>query len=359
MKKQIIFISQCITLCFAIHANAQTSGTTAGTTSATTAGTTTNNILSEFNITLESSEDAMTIENCIDLLEEEMRLYGEYKGVALAGTSYRLKLVATTKSSLCTDDQMPDSCNKPTLNDDGDCFCFAEVQNGTKLDVSFRPKDIPLIGENACEEIGSSKQIYFHVLYKADNPPVSVIGVQNAQEKKSTSIKFPVDLEPPITPPTAPTVKPGENALIITFDEVLDSTKYEICVKPSDETVVLPEIDTENNPLAGYTKEVMREGFSNCKTTTTVDEYRFENLENYVDYDIVYASYDDVENRSPNSPISVGHPVEVQDFAEVYGRNAYGGGGEMGGCQSSYAPYSALLMILVLGLYRRSRKHAI
>ena len=28
-------------------------------------------------------------------------------------------------------------------------------------------------------------------------------------------------------------------------------------------------------------KEVMREGFSNCKTTTTVDEYRFENLENY------------------------------------------------------------------------------
>jgi hypothetical protein len=350
---QLILLTSLLS--FSSQIWAQTSGTAAGTT---TAGTTATNLLSEFSISLESSEDAISIENCVDILEEEMRLYGEYKGVALAGTTYRLKLVATTKSSLCTDSEMPDSCTKPTLNDNGDCYCFGEVQNANKLDAIFRPKDIPLIGEAICNEVGASKQIYFHVLYKADNPPVSVIGVtQSAQEKKSSSITFPVDLEPPVAPTISPVVKPGENALVIDFEEVLDSVKYEICVKASDEPKEEIEIDTEDNPLAGYTSKVMREGFSNCKTTTVIDSYRFENLENYVDYDVVYASYDEVGNRSPNSPISVGHPVEVQDFAEVYAQNAYGGGGETGGCQSHIAPYSILMLIVFFGLNRRGKRH--
>ena len=152
---QLILLTSLLS--FSSQIWAQTSGTT------TTAGTTATNLLSEFSISLESSEDAISIENCVDILEEEMRLYGEYKGVALAGTTYRLKLVATTKSSLCTDSEMPDSCTKPTLNDNGDCYCFGEVQNTNKLDAIFRPKDIPLIGESICNEVGVSKQIYFHL----------------------------------------------------------------------------------------------------------------------------------------------------------------------------------------------------
>jgi hypothetical protein len=172
------------------------------------------------------------------------------------------------------------------------------------------------------------------------------------------------DLDPPAPLASKPVVRAAENALIVTLDttdrSVGDVTAHDICVRRLSGT---PIDQTENGEVDYADLDGLRAGFTadSCKRTERLksDEYRYDDLENDVQYAIVVATYDAAGNRSVNSELVTATPASLLDFAELYSERLGGAEGETGGCSAANAQGSPLLVILmIIGLIglRKERK---
>ncbi len=278
-------------------------------------------------LTLTPGDVSLNTDSCSSLAEsEEFSLNGSYNNPSIL-VSYTVRLIATTGSS-CNHE---DVCDESPL-DEGGCSCLKEVSNASTISTTFTVNDL---FDDPCVE-GEEQTINFFLHY-AESEADPLIGL-NPIEEESQAVKLSVDLNPPSAPDEAPSVTPAEEALVINAPEVGgDAIKYEACV---------------------WADSSSREE-AICREIMGGSGDRFEGLENDIIYNVIYRVYDDVNNRSGDSPISQGTPASVLDFAEVYSGEY--GGGERGGCEQRGVA-SASWIVLFLALLsvisrRRSLSH--
>ena len=297
------------------------------TTPSTTVDTLTSLSLSPVNTLI-------NIDNCEEIsADENFTLSGEYNQPSQL-IDYHVRLIATTGSS-CTHE---DVCNLNKL-DTGGCSCLREVSGTSSISTTFKVQDL---FDEPCI-LGEEKTVSFFLHYTETEADLLLGG--NPVEQESAAVKLSIDLNAPVDPSEAPAVTSAEEALVITVSDVGgDAVRYEACLR---------ETGSSTSPT---------EGFDRCRDVTPGEGYRFEGLTNEIEYEVVYAVYDDTENRSGLSPLNVGTPIGVLDFAEVYS-DLYPGG-ERGGCEAhprskrdalAFSPLFGVALFLGFALYLRRR----
>lgn len=285
-------------------------------------------------LTLTPADKPLSIDTCAARAEEqEYTLSGQYKSPSPT-ISYTVRLIATTGSS-CSHE---DACNDTAL-DTGSCSCLKELTGSGSISTTFKVRDL---FDEPC--VADEERVVSFFLHYAESDFNPLLGSAVIQEE-SAAVKLSVDLLAPSAPAEAPVVSGAEEALRVTVAEVGgDATSYEVCVRE-----------------AGYDAP-----FSNCKSVEAGAAFRFEGLTNDTLYDVIYAAYDEVGNRSAESPIAQGTPASVLDFAEVY--SGLYPGGEEGGCDASAregaAPLAPLALIsaatlALIALRRRAAARAL
>ena len=223
-------------------------------------------------------------------------------------------------------------------DDDGElCGCHAQ---GTMQSFSFQLDELSGVGDICGADGPDSISFVGEVVYLADGDASELV----YQGTEAVTIVF--DRVRPGRPEAPPRLSPVEAALLVRADTVTDAARYEVCVRPYDGTTGL-------SPATG-TNEELRGSFATatCRSTETIggDGYRFSGLQNYVNYEVIYAAIDEAGNRGPNSASEVATPVPQLDFAELYNSRLGGQKGEEGGCSTapgrSPGPGSTLLFIL-------------
>ncbi|MEE2644998.1 MAG: MXAN_2562 family outer membrane beta-barrel protein, partial [Myxococcota bacterium] len=226
--------------------------------------------------------------------------------------------------------------------------------------ASFRLSALELFSSEELCIPGQNDTVRFFLLYRSPD-------LTGTLYQQSEPLELPIDLVPPSAPSKAPTVVPAEEALEVSFSTSDEAESHEVCARPfsgesADEETPAGEdagVGEEEEPLT--TDRARGDYKSNqCRAVSSgSNSLRFDDLRNDTTYEVIYARIDSAGNRSANSPVALGSPAEVKDFAEAYGDNAYGGGLERGGCQStSGEPTLVLLLIFfALALGRRSRTH--
>jgi hypothetical protein len=274
-------------------------------------------------ISISPSDVSLNVDTCDQrAAEQEFTLSGTYNNPSFT-VGYTTRLIATTGTS-CSHE---DVCNQSGL-DDGSCSCLKEVSGAFTLSVSFTVENL---FDTPCTE-GEERTVSFFLHY-AESEADPLIGL-NPQEIASPAVRLAIDLNPPAAPAEAPSIVPAEEALVITAPEVGgDVVRYEACVWAD-----------------GLSRDEAR-----CQSITEGSGERFEGLMNDVLYHVIYAVYDDVDNRSDDSPDAQGTPASVLDFAEVYSGEYPGG--ERGGCQSKPTQTSMWLVLFMFGLMVLIRKN--
>ena len=152
-----------------------------------------------------------------------------------------------------------------------------------------------------------------------------------AEDVQSDPISIVIDITPPPALSGDPIVTPAESALVVQIGGadrgIADVDAHEVCVRLAGTA----QGDQEPvDPSDGFAATA-------CKRTTVLkngDEYRYENLENDVQYELVIVALDAAGNRSENSTIITASPTDLMDFAELYTARLGGAVGETGGCNA-------------------------
>ena len=183
-------------------------------------------------------------------------------------------------------------------------------------------------------------------------------------DEESNVVTVTSDVDPPNAIASDPVVRAAENALIVSLDSMDSSaenvTAHDVCVRQFTGT---PSNTAQEGEIDYTDLDGLRDGFTadSCKRTELLksDEYRYDGLENNVQYAVAVATYDAAGNRSVNSSLVTAIPASLLDFAELYTERLGGAEGEAGGCASTDSKGSPLLVALVvigiLGL-RKERK---
>lgn len=229
-------------------------------------------------------------------------------------------------------------CPATGEDEDGElCGCHAQ---SSMQSFSFQLDELAGAGDICGASGPDSISFIGEVVYLADGDTEEL----SFQGTEAVTIAF--DRVRPPRPEAAPRLSPVEAALVVRVDTVTDAARYEVCARLYDGTTGL-------SPATG-TNEELRGSFATatCRSTETIggDGYRFTGLQNYVNYEVVYAAIDAAGNRGPNSASEVATPVPQLDFAELYNSRLGGQKGEEGGCSTAPgrapAPGSTLLFIL-------------
>lgn len=248
----------------------------------------------------------------------------------------------------CFVDDGIDACpGLGTAEDDAACGCFeARPQSSFSFDLT----DLG-VGDLCADGAPDSVTFIGQIVFPDDgtNDEVTYEGTDGV------TVTF--DRVRPGRPLDQPRLAPGENALIVRVDGLSDDVaRYEVCVRPYTGV-------SGASPATGASNEELRGDFASalCRSTEQFggDGYRFEGLENYVNYEVVYAAIDAAGNRGPNSPSAVETPVPQLDFAELYTQRLGGQTGEQGGCATTpgRAPAAPLLLAIpLLALAIRARR---
>lgn len=296
------------------------------------------------NLSVELNRDVLIgIDDCSTALDDDFILSGTLDGTGSA--DYELRLTFSETSSPCSWTDLPD-CGVNKTVAERRCGCIASSTTAT-LNKTLTLDDLETI-DCAAVEPGVT-EIYFFLEYadRSDDEDTTVTS-------ESTTAR--IDFERPAAPTNAPTVTSAENALQVSFDEVDgdDITRYEVCARAN--AAAVESLGAGLGSLTGaLSNDDLRDGFDadgDCQRTSETS-LRFTGLVNGNNYSVVYAAIDESGNRGPNSPVAVGTPAGVQDFAEVY---ANSGGTERGGCAATDSNASAFWALLIaLGAVRRRR----
>ena len=277
-------------------------------------------------LTLTPSGISLNLTNCESLAEdEEFTLSGTYETPSLIN-GYTVQLIATTQDSC----NHTDVCNTVML-DEANCSCLTEVRVAS-ASVSFKIADL---FTDPCV-VGSDQSVNFFLHYAESQADLN-IGLDQV-EAESQAVRLNIDLNPPSSPTEAPRVTPAEEALVINAPEVGgDVVRYQACV---------------------WLAEGEERADATCREVSADTNDRFEGLLNDSTYNVVYIAYDDADNPSEDSPIAMGTPASVLDFAEVYSGEYPGG--ERGGCEASVSSYGlGALVLLCLGVLAGRRRYMI
>ena len=292
------------------------------------------------------------IDACSDQIAGAFQLSAtvNYDAVETRTPTFRIYYYTGSDDAVCDRETGLDSCPQHLERDDGTlCGCVYETGGGaTSFNTTTTLADV--FGDQAsvlCAEGAPTSVRFFSETY------YTVEGDLSAQAFKSDlGASIEIDRTRPSSPTDIPRVQEAENALIINADGIAETgVTYEVCVRLLG-TVGTPVGENTNN-------ETLREGFTQCRSAgSAVSEYRFESLENDVNYEVVYAAIDDAGNRGGNSPSGSGAPQPQLDFAEQYTASLGGQAGETGGCsaapdRSSTSP--AWFALALLALIRRRR----
>lgn len=243
-----------------------------------------------------------------------------------------------------------ETCDARLVNGDGSiCGCMDEEGNSstgfnvtTSLDEMGLTADV--CADGAPDSITFTAELYF--------PATADVSAETIPPDDSSALPaISIDRVRPTAPTGAPSAQSSENALVISVAAVDNAEQYEVCV--------LPETEGNDADVLSGTNQELQAGFS-CRSASALPEqsYRFDGLNNDVNYLVTYAVYDAAGNRSPNSPRSTGRPSEQLDFAEVYAE--YADSGERGGCRAAVGagdlPHPGATGLLGLGLMLAIRR---
>lgn len=227
------------------------------------------------------------------------------------------------------------------------CGCAAELTDRpASLSTSFTLGDFYSEDELCTDDAPSQIEFIAELYYPAE----ADLSAKTLTADSSVSIA--IDRTRPSRPGAAPTVQPAEGALVVSVEAVDGASEYEVCVLEANATPDVSADDTNDALRAGY----ICKGASGLPSSS----YRYEGLQNDVNYLVTYAVYDSAGNRSANSDPAEGLPAEQLDFAEVYAR--YSETGERGGCRATPGaavpalPWAAGLFGLGLVLAIRRRR---
>lgn len=291
--------------------------------------------------------DPIGIDNCLDAVADTYRLEVTDQSGTTDTRTPQYRLYYYLGGEPCFLDDGIDACpGTGTAEDDAACGCFdTRAQTGFSLELTD-------LGVDLCAD-GAPDTVTFigQVIFPADGD------TEELTYEGTDGVTITFDRVRPGRPTDQPRLTPGERALNVRVDGLsADVELYEVCARPY--TGVAGE-----SPATGASNEELRGDFASalCRTTDQFgsDGYRFEGLENYVNYEVVYAAIDAAGNRGPNSPANVATPVPQLDFAELYSQRLGGQAGEQGGCATTpgRAPTAPLLLAIpLLALAIRARR---
>lgn len=284
------------------------------------------------------------IDACLTQIETEFTVRGSVTFDSVTDERTPIyRLYYFTGDAACYRENGIDTCPMRATDANGDlCGCFYETSTLAANEYSttttianiLSSDSTTLCGDSAPGELKFVGEIY----YAAEND-------LSAQSLPSDNlIAVTVDRERPATPGDVPRVQGVENGLLVSGDGIAESdANYEICVR---------QVGT-SSPVEGdtTTNDTLREGFTQCRETSSAPSlYRFEGLQDGVNYEVVYAAIDTAGNRGANSASAVGVPQAQLDFAEQYTASLGGQAGETGGCEAADGRSPAGLAWLALGL---------
>lgn len=311
------------------------------------AGTTTEDNPVEISFT-GGEPDPIGIDNCLTEVNADrlVELTDNSSSTATGDPQYRLYYYLGGEACFIGDGI--DACpGTGTAEDEAACGCF-ETRSLSSFPFSLSDLGVgDLCAADAPDTVTFVGQIIFPA--EGDNDEVTYEGTDGV------TITF--DRVRPGRPGDRPRLAAGENALIVRVDGLSDDVdRYEVCARPYDGV-------SGESPATGDSNEALRGDFATalCRTTDRfgAEGYRLEGLQNYVNYEVVYAALDAAGNRGPNSPASVATPVPQLDFAELYTQRLGGQTGEQGGCATTpgRAPTAPLLLAIpLLALAFRARR---
>ena len=299
------------------------------------------------------------LNDCADRLNDVITLTGAANVDSDNGFVMRLVMFNaedSTSADECLD--MVTGCPQTYITETAACGCIAEGDDRQQTLNSTLNSGIAGLnpaGTTANNELvnflcASDGSIQFRADIRGVEPADGSMAVAE-QDAESDTISIVIDITPPPALSVDPTVTAAENALVVTIDNadrgVEDIEAHEVCVQIAGTT---SSAESASNDL-----DALRNGFSasGCKRTTQLkngDEYRYENLNNDVEYALIVAAFDAAGNRSENSTIIKASPSDLMDFAELYTARLGGAVGDTGGCNThGESTTQWLLGLLLLG----------
>lgn len=284
---------------------------------------------------------------CDDRLAETLNVTALFDELG-ESEAYTLRLLVYTGSEPDCATSNTVTCPSITVDESSVCGCIEESTQDT---IAWRGALSSLgdFGSVVCASSGTIK-------FRADVDFESA----DREDKESGIIEIITDVEAPTAPESKPIVQAGETALVVSLESAdrsnSDVVNHEICLRPAGSAT--EPSDAGTGEVSDVTLADLRDGFSNCQTTSNLknSEFRYSNLTNDQEYEVVVAAMDAAGNRSNNSPISTGTPASLLDFAELYDERRGGADGETGGCSTHGRSTNTVWlfgMLLTLGAMRR------
>lgn len=245
-------------------------------------------------------------------------------------------------------------------NDGMACGCIDETtlldsESGFSTSTTLQAAFMTFLEANLCvDEAPDEVNFFAEAYYEAS-------GSLTAESVESGVVAITVDRDRPPAPTAAPRLVAVEGALIVSADAVSTAESYEVCARTiaSGDIAAATTLDFTVKQIDGseVSNTTLRENFTRCRSAgSEVAGYRFDDLDNNVNYEVVYAAIDAAGNRGPNSRSAFGMPVPQRDFAEQYTAQLGGYPGETGGCAAAPAGGPTGLGWLTLGLLALIRR---
>lgn len=300
---------------------------------------------------LEVTNDDVALDNCLERRSEQVDYSASVPGNT--GNDEMRVLYEVRQDGVDPEcDDTPESCVQDTP-----CGCLATKTDDSLTDGDGTVRLNDLIPD-LCDALDTYEIRFTLQRKQVDGDTTGDWEVPSGSEATDEII---VDLEAPGTPTNTPVVTANDEKLSVDLISAPPSgSEWDVCFIRQGSGAEPPE-DCPEATIGESTLSARRglgTNSANCEQTTR-SEVEFTGLDNNATYWVFYGELDQVGNRSCNSPVAEGSPVNSLDFAEYY---TLRGGGEKGGCDAGSATRTSVpvvlcgLVVLVAGLRRRRNR---